>query len=38
MTERELFIAALRLPEGDARAAFLEAACADKPLRERVEA
>src|SRR6516165_6915253 len=37
MAERELFIAALRLPEGDARAAFLEAACADKPLRERVE-
>jgi serine/threonine protein kinase len=37
MTERELFIAALRLPDADARAAFLEAACADKPLRERVE-
>src|SRR5262249_27138735 len=28
---------ALRLPEGEARAAFLEAACADKPLRERVQ-
>jgi WD40 repeat protein/serine/threonine protein kinase len=37
MTERELFIAALRLPEGEGRAAFLEAACADQPLRERVE-
>ena len=37
MTERELFIAALRLPEGEGRAAFLEAACADRPLRERVE-
>src|SRR6516225_3285378 len=37
MTERELFIAALRLPEGDARAAFLEGACADERLRQQVE-
>jgi WD40 repeat protein/serine/threonine protein kinase len=37
MTERELFIAALRLPDEDARAAFLEGACADEQLRERVE-
>jgi eukaryotic-like serine/threonine-protein kinase len=38
MTERELFIAALRLPEGDARAAFLKGACADERMREQVEA
>jgi serine/threonine protein kinase len=37
MTERELFIAALRLPEADARAAFLEGACADERLRQRLE-
>ena len=37
MTERELFIAALRLPDENARAAFLEGACADQQLRERVE-
>jgi WD40 repeat protein/serine/threonine protein kinase len=37
MTERELFIAALREPDEQARAAFLERACADEQLRERVE-
>jgi WD40 repeat protein/serine/threonine protein kinase len=37
MTERELFIAALRQPDEPARAAFLEGACADQRLRERVE-
>ena len=37
MTERELFIAALRLPDDHARVAFLDGACADEPLRERVE-
>src|SRR5207245_1573162 len=37
MTERELFIAALRQPDERARAAFLERACADRRLRERVE-
>src|SRR6516162_4628001 len=37
MTERELFIAALRLPDENARAAFLEGACVDRQLRERVE-
>jgi eukaryotic-like serine/threonine-protein kinase len=37
MTERDLFIAALRLPDENARAAFLQEACADKPLRDQVE-
>jgi probable HAF family extracellular repeat protein len=37
MTERELFIAALRQPDEDARVAFLEEACADRRLREHVE-
>ncbi len=38
MTERELFIAALHLPSPEARAEFLEKACAgDQPLRDRVE-
>ena len=37
MTERELFIAALRLPDDHARVAFLEGACADERLRQQVE-
>jgi hypothetical protein len=37
MTERELFIAALRLPDQGARAAFLDGACADERLRQQVE-
>src|SRR6516162_7591369 len=37
MTERELFIAALRLPDEQARAAYLERACAHERMREQVE-
>jgi serine/threonine protein kinase len=37
MTERELFIAALRLPDDHARVAFLDGACADERLRQQVE-
>lgn len=39
MSEREIFIAALDRPAGDARQAFLEAACADdRELRSHVDA
>ena len=37
MTERELFIAALRQPDDHARVAFLDGACADERLRQQVE-
>src|SRR5262245_29476520 len=37
MTERELFIAALRQSDDAARAAFLDQACADPDLRRQVE-
>ena len=37
MTERELFIAALRQPDDHARVAFLEGACADERIRQQVE-
>ena len=37
MTERELFIAALRQPDDHARIAFLDGACADERLRQQVE-
>src|SRR5436305_1564775 len=37
MTERELFIAALRQPDEKARAEFLEGACVDARMRGQVE-
>ena len=37
MTERELFVAALRQPDDAARAAFLLGACPDPEVRKLVE-